>query len=173
MPVAPRRFTLLELLAVMGIIAVLAGLLLPALSAARRRARLADCLGRVRQIGIAVHVYAGDYRDRLPVAARLGPMYGLPGLRQVLHPYLGSDAVWECPADSGPEALYPDVGTSYEWNTFLNGKILDRATLRVVGLELVTPILGDAEAFHPPAGRNYLYTDGRVTQSPEILIHEP
>ena len=57
------RFTLVELLMVLAIVSILAGLILPATSKMRERARLADCLGLVRQFGIAVSGYANDNVD--------------------------------------------------------------------------------------------------------------
>jgi len=59
-------FTLLELLTVMAIIAVLAGILLPALSQARERARAIGCLNNTRQLLVAWQLYAGDNGERLP-----------------------------------------------------------------------------------------------------------
>jgi len=63
---ARRRFTLIELLVVIGIIAIMTALLLPALRGARDAAKDISCSGSLRQTGIALNCYVGDYGDWIP-----------------------------------------------------------------------------------------------------------
>ena len=107
-------FTLVELLVVIGIIALLIGILLPALNAARARAKATVCLSNLRQVGSAAIMYATEFRGHLPISSHTsGNMFSDGNWIVTLVPYGAPQQVRRCPDDPTNRA------TSYVTNDYL------------------------------------------------------
>jgi prepilin-type N-terminal cleavage/methylation domain-containing protein len=139
-------FTLIELLVVIAIIAILAAILFPVFARARAKAREAQCKSNLKQLGIALEMYASDHDELYPFAVDAADSYcpeiwagfpewqalipQMPRLIDVLQPYCKSREVFHCMSDSGYDYLentsfavpaqptaFEGVGTSYNFRT--------------------------------------------------------
>lgn len=160
-------FTLLELLIVISLIAALAALLLPLLGRAQEAGRAAACLGNLHQIGLGLQLYVQDNANHLPVMRdrSLTTTNDLPSPDLVLSNYLGNVRVLRCPSDR--QNLFQTTGSSYSWNSLLNGQDADH--LGAMGLRFdphQIPLMFDKDQFHlargPKKAVNYLYADGHI-----------
>lgn len=114
-----RDFTLIELLLVVSIIAILAGLLLPVLNMARQKSLSASCLSNQKQIGIANASYANDFNNcALPIGGWYSSKY-FPTLAELCHTlkYISDQKTFRCPA--GPELISNWKTETYGRNSYI------------------------------------------------------
>lgn len=137
-----KNFTLIELLVVVAIIGILVTLLLPSLSKAREKAKIAVCASNIRQIGTGLSMYVNDNNSRFPMkvisawwisnwAGVKGTSNGLIASRRPLNIYLqenlsddGKLEIGVCPGSDG--SVNEKHGTDYSGNTGFNPNNLGR-----------------------------------------------
>jgi prepilin-type N-terminal cleavage/methylation domain-containing protein len=124
----PQRhaFTLVELLVVIGIIAVLIGILLPALSRARKQAALVKCLANLKQLAMGVNMYANDNQSILPYSGWRDNHQGRLGAASGRTPYYGANWLYNPGQLTNPGAnkdfVPDDARTGAIW-PYVEGKL--------------------------------------------------
>lgn len=127
-------FTLIELLVVIAIIAILAAILFPVFAQAREKARQTSCLSNMKQIGLAVMQYTGDYDGVYPSRNQLDSSVTYrSSWRVTIYPYVKNAGVFTCPSNPRSDVVStlqdywvqptgPYLGVSYgcNWNVFEN-----------------------------------------------------
>jgi prepilin-type processing-associated H-X9-DG protein/prepilin-type N-terminal cleavage/methylation domain-containing protein len=177
-------FTLVELLVVVGVIAVLIGILMPVVNRSRAMAVRATCQANLRSIGVCLRAYLNDNRDIMPLACAypwviIDPTNAnyTPPITNFLGPLLREPQVFICKADTVHKYYLRVGGMSYYyngsrqtptgWTNGLGGAKISMSSLALSGVtERNINVMSDFDSVHPVRGQyggvNYLYADWHV-----------
>ena len=183
-----RAFTLIELLAVIAIIGILAAIIIPVVGAVRASAKSSGCASNLRQIGMAMRLYANENGGRFPKVHNRDGLTPSTTWMQKIAPYVSVDGqlgaasegkaraagVLLCPAfDYDPATRFapygmniyidPVSGSPWNYQTRLPdpGKVFLVVEINYNG-DTHSPSGGDVARRHPGDAANFLFADGHV-----------
>jgi len=168
-----KGFTLIELLLSISLIAMLAGLIFPAMESMRTQAETTACASNLRQIGLAVMQKVQDNSEIYPFIEGdpMDPIYepgdGAQSLVDTLQPYGITDKSVRCPSDVKKDNYFSRNGSSYEWFSFIDGERAVSAKIYLPEGTLVLPLMrfpitADYKLVHTRKRMNILFADGHV-----------
>ncbi len=192
-------FTVIELLIVVAIIAILAGLLFPVFARAKRSAKQTVCLSNMNQIGSAIVLYEGDYDDVFPFAVDPSDKWAsdiwdqspqwkaeiasMPLMSDALQPYVKSHEIFHCPSDTGmyyldshfptvlqsAPSMYATYGSSYLYRTEIAFRYMTQSNFKLPAN--VNVMMDGAGNWHGN-GRGLVQDDINDTQTVFDLLHD-
>ena len=149
-------FTIIEILVVIAIISMLAGMLLPALQRARSQAKKSTCMNNLKQFALAYQLFAQDHAGAFPEDSN--DMAGTDP-KPIYDEYISDTRIFWCPEDSDAKPISigsSNYGISY---TFTFGK--------TVRDNITDELIKDNNVDNHGGGRNILYLSGQVKWKPE------
>ena len=183
-------FTLVELLVTIAVIGILAGLLLPAVNRAKDASRRAGCTSNLKQVSLAIHLYADENQDNFPVLPEPNPYPNGVGAyyKQLVKGYLGlrgpaapDEKVFVCPSD---QRIFRDAEHAFTSYTFNGYEVSEGSIPRITGKKMsaiIAPsravLVADWPAFfggswhpfreelHADARNQVSFVDGHVSET--------
>ena len=184
-----RAFTLVELLVVIGIIAILISILLPVLSRAREQSNRTKCLGNLRMLGQSIYLYASNHKERLPNCNPPGSAVSSIGADRALsalaNGYVRTPGTFYCPSDhkndppqqiiTATPQLADSARISYDFYSIYWLPEYGPKLSNLKNAPLVWDVgLDPSEVFNPdqnhgPLGGNVVHSDGHAEWQPAKL----